>query len=70
MIGGIIKDLVTWTPFLLEGFLMNILISVAAMAFTAACYLICGRIAGLPLGELPPELWSWRSATRRPASPL
>ena len=31
MISEIIKDLVTWTPFLLGGFLMNILISVAAM---------------------------------------
>ena len=36
-----------------------VLISIAAMAFTAACYLICGRIAGLPLDGLPPELWSW-----------
>ena len=38
MISEIIKDLVTWTPFLLGGFLMNILISVAAMMLFARRY--------------------------------
>lgn len=35
------------------------IISVAAMAFTALCYLICGKIAGLSFSTLPKELWGW-----------